>query len=86
MTVRNASAAPVSGWTVRITPSDGARLTQVWNGTLGATADGTATVTDAGWNGALAPGASATFGLIASTPATAGTPSATVTCTATPAS
>lgn len=86
VTVRNASAAPVSGWTVRITPSDGARLTQVWNGTLGATADGTATVTDAGWNGALAPGASATFGLIASTPATAGTPSATVTCTATPAS
>jgi hypothetical protein len=45
-------------------------------------ADGTATVTNANWNGTLAPGARATFGFIADTSTTSGTPSATVTCTA----
>ncbi|MFG2549616.1 cellulose binding domain-containing protein [Streptomyces sp. NPDC048581] len=39
-------------------------------------------MTNADWNGALAPGASASFGFIAGTPATTNAPSATVTCTA----
>ncbi|MEU7473604.1 GDSL-type esterase/lipase family protein [Streptomyces sp. NPDC044984] len=83
VTVRNTSAAPVTGWTVTVAPADGARVGQVWNGTLGTAADGTATVTNASWNGALAPGASAAFGLIAITPATSSAPAATVGCTAT---
>lgn len=82
----NASASPVSGWTATVVPVGGARLTQVWNGTSATAGDGKATVTDAPWNGTLAPGASATFGFVASTPATAGAPSATVTCTARAAS
>ncbi|TQL24018.1 GDSL-type esterase/lipase family protein [Streptomyces sp. SLBN-134] len=83
VTVRNTSAAPVTGWKVTVVPSGGARVGQVWNGTLGTAADGTATVTDAGWNGSLAPGASAAFGFIATTPATSTAPTATVDCTAT---
>lgn len=82
----NASASLLPGWTATLVPADGARLTQVWNGTLSTGADGTATVVNASWNGTLAPGTSASFGLIASTPATAGAPSATVTCTARAAS
>lgn len=86
VTVTNASASSVSGWTATVVPAEGARLTQVWNGTLGTGADGAATVADAAWHGASAPGASASFGFVASTPATAGTPTATVTCTARAAS
>ncbi|MPY49811.1 GDSL-type esterase/lipase family protein [Streptomyces acidicola] len=82
VTVTNTSTSPVSGWTVTVAPADGARLTQIWGGTLTTTTDGTAAVTNEAWNGTLAPGASATFGFIASAPATAGAPSATVTCTA----
>ncbi|MEU0203546.1 MULTISPECIES: GDSL-type esterase/lipase family protein [unclassified Streptomyces] len=82
VTVTNTSAAAVRGWTATVAPAGGARLSQVWNGTLTTAADGTATVTNAAWNGALAPGASATFGFVATAPATAGTPAATVTCTA----
>lgn len=83
VTVRNTSAAPVTGWTVTVVPADGARVGQVWNGTLGTSADGTATVTNASWNGTLAPGADAAFGLIATAPATSSAPTATVGCTAT---
>jgi lysophospholipase L1-like esterase len=82
VTVTNASSSPASGWTATVVPAGGARLSQVWNGTLTTAADGTATVANAAWNGTLAPGASATFGFIATAPATAGAPSATVTCTA----
>ncbi len=81
VTVTNTSSAPLSGWTVTVVPSGGARVTQVWNGTL-TTASGTATVTNAAWNGALAPGASAGFGLIAGGADATGSPSATVGCTA----
>lgn len=82
VTVTHASASAVSGWAATVVPADGARLAQLWNGTFSAAGDGTATVTNASWNGTLAPGASAGFGFVASTPATAGPPSATVTCTA----
>ncbi|GAA2590112.1 hypothetical protein GCM10010304_38260 [Streptomyces roseoviolaceus] len=82
VTVTNTSASAASGWTATVVPAGGARLTQVWSGTHTTAADGTATVTNAAWNGALAPGASATFGFVATAPATAGAPAATVTCTA----
>ncbi|MEU5396276.1 GDSL-type esterase/lipase family protein [Streptomyces tibetensis] len=80
VTVTNTSGSAVQGWTATVVPAGGARLTQLWNGSLTTAADGTATVSDAAWNGALAPGASATFGFVATAPATAGTPAATVTC------
>ncbi|MGX5207845.1 GDSL-type esterase/lipase family protein [Streptomyces violaceus] len=82
VTVTNTSASAASGWTATVVPAGGARLAQVWSGTHTTAADGTATVTNAAWNGALAPGASATFGFVATAPATAGAPAATVTCTA----
>ncbi|MCX3290257.1 GDSL-type esterase/lipase family protein [Streptomyces sp. NEAU-H22] len=80
VTVTNTSASSVPGWTATVVPANGARLTQLWNGALTTAADGTATVTNAAWNGTLAAGASATFGFVASAPATSGTPAATVTC------
>ncbi|MFC8419936.1 GDSL-type esterase/lipase family protein [Streptomyces sp. NPDC057236] len=83
VTVRNTSAAPVTGWTVTVVPANGARVGQLWNGTLSTAADGTATVTNANWNGTLAPGASAAFGFVATAPATSSAPAATVDCTAT---
>ncbi|WOT38726.1 GDSL-type esterase/lipase family protein [Streptomyces coeruleorubidus] len=82
VTVTNTSASAASAWTATVVPAGGARIGQVWNGTHSTAADGTATVTNAAWNGALAPGASATFGFVATAPATAGAPAATVTCTA----
>ncbi|MEV5334085.1 cellulose binding domain-containing protein [Streptomyces werraensis] len=84
VTVRNTSAAPVRGWTVTLRPADGTRVTQVWNGTLTTAADGVATVSDAGWNGSLAPGASTAFGLIATTTAGSAAPAPTTDCAATP--
>jgi lysophospholipase L1-like esterase len=84
VTVRNTSAVPVRGWTVTLRPADGARVTQVWNGALTTAADGVATVSDAGWNGSLAPGASTAFGLIATTTAGSAAPAATTDCAAAP--
>ena len=86
VTVTNApasSASSASGWTATVVPADGARLTQVWDGTLTTTRDGTATVANASWNGKLDPGASVKFGFIADASASTGAPSATVTCAAT---
>lgn len=82
VTVTNAPASAVSGWTATVVPADGARLTQVWDGTLTTTGGGTATVANASWNGKLAPGASVTFGFIADA-SESGTPLAEVTCAAT---
>jgi lysophospholipase L1-like esterase len=85
VTVSNTSAASLSGWAVKVVPPGGTRLAQVWNGTLSTAADGVATVANAAWNGTLAAGASTAFGFIATAPAGAGTPSATVSCSATTA-
>jgi lysophospholipase L1-like esterase len=86
VTVTNTSSTPVSGWTVTGVPSGGARITQVWNGNLTTAADGTVKVTDMAWNGTLAPGANVTFGLIATTTGSSGTPPVALTCTARAAS
>ncbi|MEU3890284.1 GDSL-type esterase/lipase family protein [Streptomyces sp. NPDC029041] len=80
VTVTNTSGSAVPGWTATVVPADGARLTQLWNGSLTTAADGTATVANAAWNGTLGPGASTAFGFVATSPAAAGTPAATVTC------
>ena len=52
-----------TGWEVSWQQADGDRVAQVWNGRL--TQDGTQVrVADVGWNGTLATGATASFGLI----------------------
>ncbi len=83
VTVTNAPAAAASGWTATVEPVEGARLIQVWDGTLGTTRKGAVTVANASWNGALEPGASVTFGFIADASAATGAPSAKVSCAAT---
>lgn len=82
VTVTNAPGFAASAWTATVAPAHGARLTQVWDGTLTTTAKGAVTVANASWNGELAPGASVTFGFLAATRAS-GAPSAEVTCAAT---
>ncbi|MFD7388273.1 cellulose binding domain-containing protein [Streptomyces sp. NPDC059852] len=81
VTVTGAPSAAVSAWTATVVPADGARLTQVWDGTLSTGTDGSATVANADWNGSLAPGASVTFGFLAAT-ASGASPSAEVSCAA----
>ncbi|MER5281028.1 GDSL-type esterase/lipase family protein [Streptomyces sp. NPDC002809] len=78
VTVTNTSpTASISSWAVTLALPEGSQLTQVWNGALTGT-----TVRDAGWNGTLTPGASTTFGFVASTSGSAGTPSVTASCSA----
>jgi predicted carbohydrate-binding protein with CBM5 and CBM33 domain len=73
-----AGPAAVKGWTVRLTYSGTTTVTQSWNATT--TVSGTTvTATNTAYNGALAAGASTTFGFVGS--GTATTPA--VTCTAT---
>nr|WP_239103204.1 cellulose binding domain-containing protein [Actinoplanes siamensis] len=70
VTVSNTGSAAATGWRVSWTLPSGQTISQVWNGSLTVTG-GTATVTNAAYNGSVAPGAGATFGLIASGSATA---------------
>ncbi|GAA2392333.1 glycoside hydrolase family 3 N-terminal domain-containing protein [Streptomyces glaucosporus] len=64
VTVRNTGDAPLDGWKAEWTPPGPLTVNSVWNGTLTRTGD-TVSVTGAGWNAKLAPGASATFGFTA---------------------
>ncbi|SHJ21018.1 GDSL-like Lipase/Acylhydrolase family protein [Nocardiopsis flavescens] len=62
VTVTNTGDAPVQGWTASWTHPEGQAVTSAWNAGLGA--DGAAyTARSAAWNGGLAPGASADFGV-----------------------
>jgi hypothetical protein len=65
VTVRNTGTAPIAGWQVTWALPAGQSVTQLWNGGY-TVASGTVTVTNANWNGALAAGATATFGLTGS--------------------
>jgi len=78
VTVRNGSAGPSSGWVAAFSFADGQRISQAWNATV--IQNGAAvSARDAGWNGALAVGATATFGFVASSSGTNALPA--VTCT-----
>ncbi|WP_328912215.1 MULTISPECIES: GDSL-type esterase/lipase family protein [unclassified Streptomyces] len=83
ITVKNTSGGSIRSWAVTIVPNGGAQITQAWNGTLTTGSNGSATVRSADWNGSLANGASTDFGFLASLPAGAGNPTATVSCSAT---
>jgi lysophospholipase L1-like esterase len=65
VTVRNTSTSPLPGWTVTFTFGDGQRVSQAWNATVTQTG-ATVTARNVGWNGAVAPGGTATFGFLAS--------------------
>lgn len=61
VTVKNTSTAPVDGWTLGWSYPGGQRVTNAWNATV--TQSGTAvTAKDVGWNKAIAPGSSVSFG------------------------
>ena len=65
VTVKNDSAATSSAWTVNFSYANGQQVSQAWSTAL--TQNGAAvTARNMSYNGALAPGASATFGFIAS--------------------
>ncbi|MFE2752088.1 cellulose binding domain-containing protein [Actinosynnema sp. NPDC059335] len=69
VTVTNTGAARSNGWTVTWTRGVDHTINSLWNGRL--TQSGTSvSVDDVGWNGALAPGASGSFGFTASGTAT----------------
>ncbi|MET0494566.1 MAG: cellulose binding domain-containing protein [Actinoplanes sp.] len=79
VTVKNNGTAATRNWSVGWTYPAGQTVTQIWGGTGGQT--GTAvTVRDAGYNAAVAPGATTTFGFLASTTGTNPVP-APVSCT-----
>jgi lysophospholipase L1-like esterase len=64
VTVTNSGTSASKSWTVTLTFADGQQLTQAWNAT--ATQSGsTVTAVNAGYNGALSAGGSASFGFLA---------------------
>ncbi len=65
VTVTDTGDVPMPGWMADWTLPDGQSVTSLWNGN--ATYDGQdVMVHNADWNGALAPGAGATFGYVVS--------------------
>ncbi|MBB5801050.1 lysophospholipase L1-like esterase [Saccharothrix ecbatanensis] len=64
VSVRNGTTAATSAWTATFDFADGRRITQAWNADV--TQNGTTvTARNLTWNGALAPGSTATFGFLA---------------------
>ncbi|MFL6145622.1 MAG: protein kinase domain-containing protein [Labedaea sp.] len=79
--VRNNAGPALAGWTVRWTLPAGQTINTLWNGTLAQ--NGTAvTVSNAGWNAAVAANGSTEFGLTANAPNGAETPRPQLTCQA----
>lgn len=63
--VTNTGAAAIPGWTARFTFANGQQISQLWGGTPTVSA-ATVSVRNLGWNGSLAPPATATtFGFVA---------------------
>jgi glucuronoarabinoxylan endo-1,4-beta-xylanase len=67
ITVTNNGSAATRGWRVSWPLPSGQTISQVWNGAL-TTSGGTATVTNAEYNGTVTPGGTATFGFTATGP------------------
>jgi lysophospholipase L1-like esterase len=78
VSVRNDRATTTSAWTTTFDFGNGQQISQSWNGTV--TQSGArVTARNVGWNGSLAPGASTSFGFLASRGATNAVPA--VACT-----
>jgi Cellulose binding domain/Glycosyl hydrolases family 18 len=69
-TIANDGAAATAGWTLGFRLPSGASLSSLWNGT-DAVSGSQVTVTNAGWDGTIEPGASAAVGLVVGGSATA---------------
>jgi len=76
VTVRNDSTGPMSGWTATFGFADGQQISQAWNAAVVQTGS-TVTAGNLSWNGGLAPGATASFGFLASTTGTNSGPAVT---------
>jgi hypothetical protein len=68
VTITNTSASAATTWAATWALAAGQQVASAWNATV-TTAGGTATAVNASYNGALAPGASTSFGLQLSGPA-----------------
>ncbi|MEV4831940.1 cellulose-binding domain-containing protein, partial [Micromonospora sp. NPDC049257] len=64
VTIRNTGTAPVDGWTLQWSFADGQRISQAWNASY-TQSGGTVRATNADWNGAIAAGATTSFGFLA---------------------
>jgi xyloglucan-specific exo-beta-1,4-glucanase len=83
VTVTNNGASASTGWTVEWAYTAGQTVTQSWGGTV--TRSGAAvTVTNASYNGALASGASTTFGFLGGTTGTTNPVPSPVSCSRVP--
>ncbi|MEV6845164.1 cellulase family glycosylhydrolase [Actinoplanes sp. NPDC051411] len=65
ITITNTGTAAINGWTLTFTLASGQTIVSGWSATYSPTS-GTVTATNAGYNGALPPGGSATIGYQAS--------------------
>jgi lysophospholipase L1-like esterase len=74
VTVRNGGAAPLNGWTVRLTLGSGQTISNLWSGVNTGTS-GAISVQNAAYNGTVAPNGTTTFGYVANGNSSA-TPSA----------
>jgi xyloglucan-specific exo-beta-1,4-glucanase len=82
VTVTNTGTTAIRGWTVGWAFAAGQILTQTWNGT-GTQTGTTVRVTNAGHNGALAAGATTTFGFLGSLTGTSNPVPSPITCSPT---
>ncbi|WP_214408443.1 endo-1,4-beta-xylanase [Sphaerisporangium fuscum] len=73
VTVKNTGTAAMTGWTVTWTFPSGQTITQLWNGTV-SQSGAAVSVKNASYNGALAPGASTSFGFTGAQSGTNATP------------
>jgi len=61
VTLTNTGTAAWTGWTLRFNFANGQRITSNWDSVVQPSADGI-TITNASWNGNVAPGGSVVFG------------------------
>jgi glucose/arabinose dehydrogenase len=80
--VTNTGTSATTGWSVVLTFANGQRITQIWNAQANTAGSSPYTATNLGYNGAIAPGQSTTFGFTGSRSGTNNPP--TVTCSRTP--
>ena len=76
VTVTNGATTATSAWNATFSFGDGQQISQSWNATV-SQSGAAVTARNVGWNGGLAPGASATFGFLASWNGTNAAPAAT---------